>query len=115
MPPHGKKPEEQFTTQPQMPGDRPATKEEVWGWVVHMYGGIFEMPKLKQLAQEKWAWSYVYFVNFDGWTKHPDWLPGDPVVTEAVPTAPFPPDRANFVEVNKLWAIAQAELERQAA
>jgi len=115
MPLHGKKPEEQFKTQPRMPGDRPATKEEVWSWVVHMYGGTFEVPKLKQMAQDKWAWSYVYFVNFDGWKKQPDWLPGDPVIAEAVPPGPFTPDAQSFVHVNRLWAIAQAALERTAA
>ena len=112
---HTRAPEEQYVTQPKMPGDRPATKEEVWTWVAHLYGGTFDVAKLKQLAQDKWAWSYVYFVNFDGWRKQPDWLPGDPVVADAVPPGPIPPDKANFVEVNRLWAIAQSQLERTAA
>jgi len=115
MPLHTKRPEEQHTTQPRMPRDRPATKQEVWDWVIHMYGGIFETPKLKQLSQDQWAWSYIYAVNFDGWKKHPDWLPGDPVIADAVPPGPFTPDKANFVTVNKFWAIAQAEMERTAA
>lgn len=115
MPPHGKKPEEQFKTQPKMPSGRPPTKDEVWAWVVHMYGGIFETPKLRELAQKKWAWAYVWEVNFAGWRKHPDWVPGDPVVADAVPVGPLAPEQATFVYVNKLWAIAQAALPQEEA
>lgn len=115
MPLHGKTPEEQYTTAPRMPSDRPCTKQEMWDWVVHMYGGVFEKPKLMELAQSQWAWSYVRAVNFDGWRKHPDWVPGDPVIADAVPTGPFTPDRSSFPNVNQLWEIAQAALERTAA
>lgn len=112
---HSKPPEEQYATAPKMPTERPCTKQEMWDWVVHMYGGVFETPKLKELAQGQWAWSYVRAVNFEGWRKQPDWLPGDPVIAEAVPAGPLFPDQSNFSTVNKLWAIAQEALERQAA
>jgi hypothetical protein len=115
MPLHEKRPEEQYKSQPKMPTDRPPTKQEVWDWVVHMYGGIFEEAKLRQMAQDKWAWAFVWEVNFRGWKKHPDWVPGDPIIADAVAPGPFPPEAQSFLQVNKLWAIAQAELERQAA
>lgn len=113
MPVHTKRPEEQYLTQPKMPRDRPATKQEIWEWTVHMYGGVFELPKLQKLAQDAWAWSYVRAVNKEGWKKQPDWLPGDPIVAEAVPPGPFPPEASGFVHVNKLWAIAQAALPQE--
>lgn len=112
---HGKKPEEQYKTQPKMPVDRPSTKQEMWEWVVHMYGGVFEEQKLREIAQGQWAWSYVRAVNFDDWRKHPDWLPGDPVIADAVPVGPIRPEHSGFSHVNKLWAIAQAALESEAA
>lgn len=112
---HTRPPEEQYLTAPKMPTDRPCTKQEMWDWVVHMYGGIFGTPKLKELAQGQWAWSFVRFVNQKGWRKQPDWVPGDPVIADAVPAGPITPDQANFATVNKLWAIAQEALERQAA
>jgi hypothetical protein len=67
------------------------------------------------MAKEKWAWDFVWETNFRQWRKHPDWLPGDPVIAEAVPTGPFPPGTSYFHAVNKLWAIAQEALERSAA
>jgi len=115
MPLHDKQPEEQYTTAPKMATDRPCTKQETWDWVVHMYGGVFDVPKLKELAQTQWAWNFVGLVNRKGWRKHPDWLPGDPVIADAVPTGPFPPEASSFVHVNRLWEIAQAAQGRQAA
>lgn len=107
---HSKTPEEQYRTAPRMPSGRPPTKAEVWEWTVHMYGGTFPEEKLKVMAQDTWAWSYIWQVNRKGWNKQPDWLPGDPVIAAAVPAGPFTPERSHFVHVNKLWAIAQAEL-----
>lgn len=114
MPLHGKTPEEQYKTQPKMPVGRPATKQEVWDWVVHMYGGIFSAEKLKEMAGRKWAWDYVWEVNFNGWRKQPDWLPGDPVVADATPVGPLSPEQSSYPYVNKLWAIAQAALHDHA-
>lgn len=112
---HKNTPEEQWKTQPKMPSDRPPTKEEVWAWVSHMYGGIFEVPKLKELAREKWAWSYIYAVNFEGWRKHPDWVPGDSVVADATPVGPISPGDAYFPTVEALWAIAHPNAVKEAA
>jgi hypothetical protein len=110
MPMHTKTPEEQYKSAPKMPSDRPATKLECWELCVHLYGGVMDEAKIKEVAQGKWAWSYIYAVNFEQWRKQPDWVEGQKIIPSAVPDGPFPPEKANFVNVNKFWAIAQAEL-----
>lgn len=100
---------------PKMPDDRPATKQEIWDWVQHVYSCLYDTPELQKLAQQKWAWDYVSWVNFRGWTKHPDWLPGDPVVSEAV-GGPYFPEQNHYQLVDALWRLARERLaERQAA
>ena len=107
--------EDRWQTQPKMPSDRPPTKLEVWAWVVHMYGPLFEEQKLRDLARDKWAWSYIYAVNFNGWRKHPDWVPGESVVADATPVGPIEVKDAYFPTVEALWAIAHPNAVKEAA
>jgi hypothetical protein len=86
---------------------RPPTKREVWAEVDETYADTLDRARRVQLARERWAWRYVVAVNFYGWRKQPDWTPGQPVVIAAVPRGPFPPERATYGEVNRLWALAR--------
>jgi hypothetical protein len=60
-------------------------------------------------AKKAWAWAYVHAVNFKRWDKQPDWLPGDPIIRNAIPHGPFPAGQEYLGPVETLWARAQKE------
>lgn len=104
--------ESRTATAPLLPTHRPATKQEVWARYSHIYGEVKTPEELRRFCLEAWTWFYVERVNFSQWDKHPDWVDGEPVIREAVPTGPFEAGRRHEPEVERLWTIAQ---ERKAA
>lgn len=98
--------DDRYLTAPAMPTDRPPTKEEVWAYWSHQLDGVKTTDEIKLFARGSWAWAYVYEVNFRGWRKHPDWVPGDPVIHEATPTRAIP--LGNYIpRVEELWGLAR--------
>lgn len=78
-------PDDRWESQPDFPTDRPPTRAEVWEYVQHYYHDLKSEREMKAYAAQCWAGNYVYWVNFHGWDKQPDWKPGDPVIPAGVP------------------------------
>jgi hypothetical protein len=97
-------PDDRLEKAPGLPTDRPPTRAEIWA---HYHAIYFDLKghapstlctprcvtkpekELEKFAGDEWVWAYVYFYNFKGWRKQPEWLPGDPVVASGVPDQPF--------------------------
>ena len=92
---------------PALPFGRPPTRKEVWDYCVYWYGDLKDEDELRAWAKEHFVGNYVYAVNFNGWTKPPDWKEGEPVVAEACPRRPFPavPTSVNAREVYRLMEL----------
>jgi hypothetical protein len=100
---------------PPMPFDRPPTRAEVWAHVQHYYsGGDKTEAQLQAMARDRWAGNYVYWVNFNGWKKQPDWTEGDPVIEAGVPTKPFEAGHGRSY-YNDVRALLERARERKAA
>ena len=97
-------PDERVDNAPPIPTDRPPTRAEVWARYHHLYFDLkghkptplctdkcqsLPVGELEADCLADWVWGYVYFYNFEGWRKQPDWVEGDPVIEAAVPTEPF--------------------------
>ena len=96
--------DEKLKTAPPLPLDRPPTRAEVWAYVRHLYHDLWPEEKLKTHAAETWAGNYVTWVNNQGWSKRPDWQPGDdesPVVERPIDVA-----NANYRYVKSLMGGA---------
>lgn len=78
-------PDDRWESAPELPTDRPPTREEVWAYTEHMYADLKTPHELKAHAAFAWAGTYAYWVNHNGWDKQPDWIPGDEVIPAAVP------------------------------
>lgn len=85
---------------PRLPAGRPPTRREVWERLHFLYYDLKghapsplcsdkcrRKPEgvLEAMARSEWTWAYVYRHIFRGWRKQPDWVEGDPVISEAVP------------------------------
>lgn len=90
-----------------MPPDRPPTKAEVWAYVTHYYTGIKTEQEMRDHAFGCWVGNYVYWVNFRGWRRHPDWKDGDGLIEAACPSGPIFPDQAHRM-VRDLYEKARA-------
>ena len=93
---------------PTVPTHRPPTKREVWDRYSFIYGDVKPPEELSRFCRDAWMWSYVSWVNFKGWRRHPDWKDGDPIIYEAVRKEPFPPDQGYWTrEINRLYDIVK--------
>lgn len=93
---------------PMLPTNRPPTKKEVWDRFNFIYQDIKEHGDLARFCRNWWCWAYVDWVNRKAWRKQPDWVDGDTVIYEAVPSKPFGPDEGAWIrEVNRLFEIAK--------
>ena len=99
--------DERYESAPRMPTDRPPTKFEVRDYWFHILDGVKAEDEITSFCRQSWAWAYVAAVNFKRWGKHPDWLPGDPVIHEAVPAKPFLSGSNYAQAVEDLWQIAR--------
>ena len=100
-------PDQRYDDAPKMPTGRPSTKLEVFAYWAHVLKDVKTEDEIKAHARGSWAWDYVWHVNFKGWDKHPDWLPGDPVIQEAVPAKSIPADGSFISRVEELWQLAR--------
>lgn len=78
-------PDDRWQSAPELPTDRPPTREEVWAYTEHMYADLKTRQEMQAHAAFAWAGTYVYWVNHNNWGKQPDWIPGAPVIASAVP------------------------------
>lgn len=78
---------------PPRPCHRPGTRAELWAHYSHIYDGFWSRERIADFCREVWIWDYVYWVNFNGWDKQPDWKEDDPIVPAGVPTKPFRSDQ----------------------
>ena len=90
---------------PRLPEGRPPTRMEVWAREHALYydrkrhklrdgcSSVCKMSdefgELEARCREGWVWYYVAAFNFKGWRKQPEWIEGNAVVPEAVPTREF--------------------------
>lgn len=101
-------PDSRYEDAPKLPAGRPRTKTEVFAYWSHVLDGVKSPDEIKAHARGSWAWDYVWHVNFRRWDKHPDWVPGEPVIHEAVPAKPIPAG-GNYIEaVEQLWQLARS-------
>jgi hypothetical protein len=108
--------EERVLAAPKLPSDRPCTKLEAWAHESFIWEGIKTHEEIVVRARERWIWSYVHWFNFKAWRKQPDWTEGDPVLTHAVPSEPFYPNKQGSWGDTVYAALEQArEAERRAA
>lgn len=97
-------------TAPALPADRPPTKQEVWDYFSHVFSDTKRRDDLIGFCRDYWVWSYVDFVNRRGWDKQPDWIPGQPVKSFAVPSQTFKAGEPHnwLVTVQHCWEKANA-------
>jgi hypothetical protein len=102
-----KEEQERFESSPPFPGGRPPTRRECYEYVKHNYSYCWGEEKIVAHAKACFIGNYVYYVNFNGWDKPPDWVEGDPVIPEACPKKPFPAgsQSAQAVEVYRLMNL----------
>lgn len=106
-------PDDRYATAPEMPQGRPPTRAEVLAYCQHYYAGLKTDDEIVAMARDKWAWNYIYAVNFRQWDKQPDWVEGDPVVKAGVPTGPFEAGKRQYPPVKAL--LDATKRERKAA
>ena len=99
-------PDDRWQSAPAMPFDRPATRAEVWAYVEHMYHDLKPEAERKAFASQSWAFDYVWWVNWRGWDKQPDWTEGDPVIAGAVP------ERGSIQSGQNLYPIVKSFLDQ---
>lgn len=100
-------PDNRYETAPKLPRGRPRTKREVMDYWEHVLKDVKTDAEIKAHARSSWAWDYVWHVNFQGWDKHPDWVPGEPVIPEAVPVKAFTAGDNYIAKVEELWQLAR--------
>lgn len=82
--------ESDFFGAPELPHDRPPTRREVWEYYSFIFRNHRSTEEIKDYCRNYWVEKYTYWFGIYNWRKQPDWVPGQPVIPEAVPTTLFP-------------------------